>query len=148
MLEEEGIVVKVEEGYAFIHTERGTSCDGCSAKSSCHSMSDTEGSIMEMRAINDMGAKVGDRVKVAIDSVIFLKSSFLIYVLPLIVMITGGIIGESYAKNNMPGTDADLVAGSVGITCLVISFLLIRVWSKSLEKRREYQPQIIRIIRG
>ena len=148
MLEEEGIVVKVEEGYAFIQTERGTSCDGCSAKSSCHSMSDTDGSIMEMRAINEMGAKVGDRVKVAIDSIVFLKSSFLVYVLPLIVMITGGIIGESYAKNNMPGADADLVAGAVGITCLVISFLLIRVWSKSLEKKREYQPQIIRIIRG
>lgn len=148
MLEEEGIVVKVEEGYAFIHTERGTSCDGCSAKSSCHSMSDTNSGIMEMRAINDMGAKVGDRVKVAIDSVIFLKSSFLVYVLPLIVMITGGIIGESYAKNNMPGADADLVAGAVGISCLIISFLLIRLWSKSLEKKREYQPQIIRIISG
>lgn len=148
MLEEEGTVIGIEEGYAIIQTERGSSCDGCKAKSSCHSMGDTEGSIMEMRAINDMGAKVGDRVKVAIDSVIFLKSSFLIYVLPLIVMISGGVIGESYAKNNMPGADPDLVAGAVGISCLVISFLLIRLWSKSLEKKREYHPQIIRIIGG
>ena len=148
MLEEEGIVVRVEEGYAFIHTQRGSSCDGCSAKSSCHSMADAGSYIMEMRAINDMGATVGDRVKVAIDSIVFLKSSFLIYVLPLIVMITGGVIGDSYARSNMPGADADLVAGAVGITCLVISFLLIRLWSKSLEKKREYQPQIIRIIGG
>lgn len=146
MLEEEGIVVRVEEGYAFIHTQRGSSCDGCSAKSSCHSMADAGSNIMEMRAINDMGAEVGDRVKVAIDSIVFLKSSFLIYVLPLIVMITGGVIGDSYARSNMPGADADLVAGAVGITCLVISFLLIRLWSISLEKKREYQPQIIRII--
>ena len=148
MLEEEGMVIGLEDGYAIIQTERGSSCDGCHAKSSCHSMGDAQGSIMEIRAINDMGAKVGDRVKVAIDSIVFLKSSFLVYVLPLIVMIAGGIIGESYAKNNMPGADADLVAGSVGITCLVISFLLIRIWSKSLEKKREYQPQIIRIIGG
>ncbi len=148
MLEEEGRVIGLEEGYAIVQTERGSSCDGCHSKSSCHSMGDTEGSIMEIRAINDMGAKVGDRVKVAIDSIVFLKSSFLVYVLPLIVMITGGVIGETYAKNNMPGADADLVAGAVGITCLVISFLLIRLWSKSLEKKREYQPQIIRIIRG
>jgi sigma-E factor negative regulatory protein RseC len=148
MLEEEGKVVKVEEGYAFIHTERGTSCDGCGAKSYCHSMSDKDGNIMEMRTINDMGAKVGDRVKVAIDSIVFLKSSFLVYVLPLIVMITGGLIGDSYARSNMPESDVDLVAGSVGITCLVISFLLIRLWSKRLEKRKEYQPRIIKIIGG
>ena len=146
MLEEEGRVVRLEEGYAIIHTERGSSCDGCSAKSSCHSMSDSGGKLMEMKAINSAGAKVGDRVKVAIDSIVFLKSSFLVYVLPLIVMITGGVIGDSYARNNMPGSDADLVAGAVGISCLVLSFLLIRLWSKSLEKKKEYQPQVIRII--
>ena len=109
-------------------------------------MTDTSSKVMEMRAINTVGAKVGDRVKVAIDSVVFLKSSFLVYVLPLIVMITGGIIGDNYARNNMPSSDPDLVAGAVGIVCLVVSFLLIRLWNKSLEKKKEYHPQVIRII--
>lgn len=146
MLEEEGRVVRIEDGYAIIHTERGTSCDGCSAKSSCHTMTDSSSSLMEMRAINSVGAKVGDRVKVAIDSIVLLKSSFLVYVLPLIVMIAGGIIGDNYARKNMPGSDPDLIAGAVGIVSLVISFLLIRLWNKSLEKKKEYQPQVIRII--
>ncbi|MDH3974625.1 MAG: SoxR reducing system RseC family protein [Deltaproteobacteria bacterium] len=146
MLEEEGKVVKLEGGYAIIHTERGSSCDGCSAKSSCHTMSDSGGRLMEMRAINSVGAQVGDRVKVAIDSIVLLKSSFLVYVLPLIVMIAGGLLGDNYARNNMPASDPDLVAGAVGIACLVLSFLLIRLWNKSLEKKKEYQPQVIRII--
>lgn len=146
MLEEEGRVVRLEDGYAIIQTERGSSCDGCSAKSSCHAMSDSGGKLMEMRAINSVGAKVGDRVKVAIDSIVFLKSSFLVYVLPLIVMIAGGILGDSYARKNMPASDPDLIAGAVGIVCLVLSFLLIRLWNRSLEKKKEYQPQVIRII--
>ncbi len=146
MVEEEGKVVRVEGGYAFVHAERGSSCDGCSAKASCHSMGGSEGKVMEMKAVNSVGAEVGDRVKVGIDSLVFLKSSFLVYVVPLIVMIGGGIIGDSYARSRMPGSDPDLVAGGVGIVCLVISFLLIRLWSKSLEKKQEYQPQIIRVL--
>ncbi len=146
MLEEEGRVIKLEDGIAIVHAERGSSCGGCSAKSACHAMSGDDGKMMEMRAINDLGAKVGDRVKVAIDSIVFLKSSFLVYVVPLVVMIGGGVAGDSYARNNMPGSDPDLVAGGVGIICLIVSFLLIGVWSKKLEKKREYQPKIIRII--
>lgn len=146
MLEEEGRVIKLEDGYAIIHAERGSSCDGCGAKASCHALGGVEGKVMEMKAVNEIGAKVGDRVKVAIDSLVFLKSSFLVYVVPLIVMIVGGIIGDSYARNHMPGSDPDLVAGGVGVLCLVISFLLIRMWSKTLEKRKEYQPRIVRII--
>ena len=147
MLEEEGKVVRLEEGYAIIHTERGSSCDACSAKSSCHTMSDPGGKTMEMRAINSAGAEVGDKVRVAIDSIVLLRSSFLVYVMPLIVMITGGVLGDSYARNYMPGSDADLVAGATGITCLVISFLLLRLLNKALEGRKEYQPQVIRILR-
>ncbi len=133
MLEEEGKVVKVEGEIAIIHAERGSSCGGCSAKSACHAMSGDNSKMMEMKAINDLGAKEGDRVKVAIDSIVFLKSSFLIYVVPLVVMIAGGIAGDSYARNYLPYSDADLVAGGVGITCLIISFLLIGVWSRSLD---------------
>ena len=146
MFEEEGRVVKVEEGYAIVHTERGSSCDGCGAKASCHALGGSDNSkTMEMKVINDIGAETGDKVKVAIDSLVLLKSSFLVYVLPLVAMITGGILGENYAKNNMPAHDPDLFAGGVGILCLVVSFLFIRFWSRNLEKKREYQPRIIRI---
>ena len=148
MLEEEGRVIKIDGDYAVIHTERGSSCGSCSAKSSCHAMGGSDEKTMEMRAVNDAGAKVGDRVKVAIDSIVFLKSSFLVYVVPLVVMIAGGIAGDSYARNYMPGADADLVAGGAGIVSLIVAFMLIRLWSRSLENKSEYQPHIIRIIGG
>ena len=147
MMEEEGRVVRLEDNYAIIHTERGSSCDGCGAKASCHAMSGGEsGKTMEMRVVNDMGAKMGDTVRVAIESVVLLKSSFLVYIVPLIFLIAGGIVGDNYARANMPGSDPDTVAGLAGIVCLIISFLLIRVWSKSLDKKPEYQPKIVRIL--
>ena len=145
-MEEEGRVVRVEKGYAIIHAERGSACDGCGMKASCHALGGAEGKVMEMRARNEIGAVVGDRVKVAIDSVVFLKSSFLIYIVPLIFMIAGGIIGNSYARSYMPGSDPDLVAGMAGVVSLVISFLLIRLWSRRLEKKKEYQPRIVAIL--
>jgi sigma-E factor negative regulatory protein RseC len=146
MMEEEGRVIANDGRFAIIHTERGTSCDSCHAKASCHSMSDTGGKAMEMRAVNDIGASRGDIVKVAIDSTVLLKSSFLVYIVPVVIMIIFGVIGDSYARNNMPGSDPDLVAGAVGITAFIITFLLIKVWSRSLDNKPEYQPRIIKII--
>lgn len=146
MIEEEGRVVKIEPGYAIVHAERGSSCEGCSSKSSCQTMGGTDEKTMEIRAINEIGAKVGDKVRIAIDSVILLKSSFLIYIVPLIFMIAGGIVAESYAIANMPNSDADLIAGAVGITCLVISFIFVKLWSKSVEKKEQYHPKISRIL--
>ncbi len=146
MMEEEGVVVRLENEFAIIHAERGSSCEGCSSKSTCHSLSGTDNKIMEMKARNEMVAVVGDRVKVAIDSIIFLKSSFLVYIVPLLFMIMGGIAGDSYARKYMPGSDPDLVAGGAGVICLIVSFLLIKVWSKGLENKREYQPVIIAIL--
>lgn len=146
MMEEEGRIVAIDGRFAILHTERGSSCDGCHAKSSCHSMSDTDGKTMEMRAVNDIGASMGDRVKVAIDSAVLLKSSFLVYIVPVVVMIIFGVIGDSYARGNMPGSDPDLVAGATGITAFIITFLLIKVWSRSLDDNPDYQPRIVRII--
>jgi len=146
MMEEEGRVVAIDGRFAIIHTERGSSCDGCHAKSTCHSMSDTDGKTMEMRAVNDIGASRGDLVKVAIDSTVLLKSSFLVYIVPVVVMIIFGVIGDSYARSSMPGADPDLVAGGVGITAFVITFLLIKVWSRSLDNNPEYQPRVVRIM--
>ena len=37
-----------------------------------------QGKIMEMKAVNEINAEVGDRVVIAIDSIILLKSSFLV----------------------------------------------------------------------
>ncbi len=146
MMEEEGSVVKVEAGYAIVKAERGSSCEGCGSKASCHAMSGSEGKSMQIRAINEIGARVGDRVLVAIDSGVMLKSSFLIYIVPLVFMIIGGILGDAYAQSNMPGADADLVAGATGITFLILSFVLIKFWSKSVERKSKYHPKIMRIL--
>ena len=145
-MEEEGSVIKLENGYAIVQTEKGSACSGCGSKASCHAMGGTDGKIMEMSAVNDINAKVGDRVVIAIDSVIMLKSSFLIYIVPLVVMIAGGVMGDSYAREHMPASDPDLVAGATGIICLIISFLGIKLWSKGLEQKAQYRPKIIRIV--
>lgn len=146
MMEEEGRVVKVDDGFAVVQIEKGSSCSGCGSKASCHAMGGANGKIMETRAVNNINAQVGDRVLIAIDSVVMLKSSFLIYIVPLVFMIAGGIMGDSYAREKMPDSDPDLIAGAVGITCLVLSFFLIKLWSRNLEKKAAYQPNISRIL--
>lgn len=147
MMEEEGVVVKLEDGKAIIHSERGSSCSKCSSKSACEALGGSGGKTMETRAINEVGATVGDTVKFAIDSVVFLKSSFLIYIVPLVVMIIGGILGEGYAEKNLQEWDSDLVAAIAGLFSLVIAFLLIKLWSKSVEKKAKYQPQVTAILK-
>ncbi len=147
MLEEEGLVVKLEGGQAVIHSERGSSCSSCSSKSACQALGGSGEKTMETRAVNEVGATVGDTVKFSIDSVVFLKSSFLVYIAPLVFMIVGGLLGESYAKNYLQGWDSDLVAAIAGISCLIVTFLLIKLWSRSVEKKARYQPRITAIVK-
>jgi len=80
---EEGIVIRMEGGTAWVKTRRGSACESCSARHSCASP-EGDGQEMEVEAINLAGAAIGDQVVVSIESAALLKTSFLLYVFLII----------------------------------------------------------------
>ena len=95
MATEHGIVLRTDSREAWVKTVKSGSCEGCSARGACHSLSDS--GEMEVNAINEAGARVGDRIVLSFDTSSLLKATFLLYVFPILLLIIGAGIGQGTA---------------------------------------------------
>ncbi|MFN3740279.1 MAG: SoxR reducing system RseC family protein [Thermodesulfovibrionales bacterium] len=140
-MEETGLVIKIEGNKAFVAVEKKSVCEGCPASSLCKP--GDEGSIIE--AINEAGAKIGDRVSVSLKAFSYLKGSIIVYGIPTICLIAGAIIGKELLKN-LIALDPDLLSAIGGLGAFGISFLIVKLLSKKMEKKKEYIPVVERIL--
>jgi len=142
MIVETGIVTKTEDTTAKVVVQKRGACDGCNAKGTCATT--PEG--MEISALNPVKARVGQTVKVSLRPETYLKGTMLVYGLPLVLFIAGAMAGKNIGEKYMAGVNSDVVAAIAGFSALVASLLLVRIWSKKLESKTEYQPVIDEII--
>jgi len=142
MLEETGIVTKIDGNMAKVLVQKKSACDGCSVQGACHSTS--EG--MEIEALNAAHASEGQRVKILMTPRDYLKGTMIVYGLPLVVFITGAIIGKNIGEEYVKGINSDIVAASTGFLLLALSLAGVRIWSRRMESKAEYNPVIEEII--
>jgi sigma-E factor negative regulatory protein RseC len=142
MIEETGIVTKTEGIMARILVQKRGTCEGCAATSVCESSEKG----MEIEALNPVHAKVGQTVKVSIKPQTYLKGTMLVYGLPLVALISGAILGKNIGEEYFKGIDSDVVAAILGFGLLIITFFLIKLWSKKTETKIEYKPIIEEIL--
>lgn len=142
MATEHGIVVKTEAGAAWVKTIKSGSCEGCSARGSCHSLSDR--GEMEVEAINEAGANVGDRIILSFETSSLLKATFLIYVFPILLLILGAAIGQEmapYLNFNPSGFSA-----VIGFSFFTAAVLVVKFKANNLSKKNEYRPKVIKVL--
>ena len=142
MATEHGIVIRTDSGEAWVKTIKSGSCEGCSARGACHSLSDSGD--MEVNAINKAGAKVGDRIVLSFETSSLLKATFLLYVFPILLLITGAAIGQEtapYFNVNPSGFSA-----IIGFSFFFAAVLVIKFKANKMAKKNEYRPKIIRVL--
>ena len=142
MIEEIGIVVKTEGETARVTVQKRGACEGCTAKGACES---TSGG-MEIVALNPVNAKEGQTVKVLLQAGTYLKGSMIVYGLPLVLFITGAIVGKNIGEAYFLNTNSDFVAAIFGFASLVASLAAVKIWSGKLESKTESKPFIGEII--
>lgn len=52
---------------------------------------------MTAEVINEIGAKIGDRIMLAVETASLLKATFLLYVFPILCMLAGSVLGAVLA---------------------------------------------------
>jgi sigma-E factor negative regulatory protein RseC len=140
MIEEEGIVA--EEGeIAKVAILTKSACEQCAAAGICH-----PGDQEYMEASNPLGAKKGQKVKVALAPQIYLKASIILYGVPMAAFIGGSIIAKNLALKYGAEGNSDLWAFLSGTAFLLVSFLFIRAYNKKVEKTQKYKPVIVEIL--
>ena len=142
MSTEEGTITKVVEDKAWVRVRRSAMCDACNCRSACSTIGTSE--IMEAEAFNTANAKEGDRVLVKTPSKSLWKISFILYMIPVIFLISGSIIGMKLAKNY--SIKPELGALLFGVVGCILSFLLIKLLAKQVRKNKEYTPEVIKIL--
>lgn len=141
MIEEEGVVMEVHGDLAKVAITAKSACEKCSASSMCH-----PGDEEHMEASNPLGAKKGQKVKVALAPQIYLKASIILYGIPMTVFIAAAILGKNLGQRFGTEANSDLWAFVAGMTCMMLSFLAIRMYNKKVEKTAQYKPTITEIL--
>lgn len=144
MIEETGRVAAVEPGFAWVETRRQSSCGSCSARSGCGTsvLSRVLGQrTVRVRALDRIGAAVGDEVILGLDDGALLRGSFAVYMVPLLALIAGALIAETVAPQWGFGDGLVMLGGVAG---LAAGFLWLRLFSRRAGADARYQAVILR----
>ncbi|MFA5517586.1 MAG: SoxR reducing system RseC family protein [Desulfuromonadales bacterium] len=144
MISEIGSIVELKGKHvAVVICQKSSFCRNCASMGSCHVGDDNRTMLVE--AHNVIGARVGEKVRVVTSSKSFLQSSFLLYIVPLIALIVGGIVGQLLGEGVQLGINPDLLSAIFGSAFLVGAFLVIRVGTRALP-RENYMPRITEVL--
>ena len=145
MATEEGIVTKINgqaSQTAWVKTSQSSACKSCSSRHSCSQ--DSQGKEREVEAINLVGAEVGDRIQISIESGSLLKATFLLYIFPVICMLCGGLAGNRLsAYIGLAPSPAAALAAAVSFAGAMV---VVRMGAGRMALKTEYRPKITRII--
>jgi sigma-E factor negative regulatory protein RseC len=128
MLEMRAIVIQVLGDEASVQPLGTGGCGHCDSEGGCGSGTLTKlfcsSKPRSFKVRNEAGAKVGDEVQVSIPDGVLLRGAVKMYVLPLILLLVGGISGVGLAGAAVL-RDAYAAAGAtIG---LLLGFILARL---------------------
>ena len=142
MATEEGIITKVYSSTAWVKCAKSAACESCSAKSFCNTAGNDD---VEVEAINTVGAKVDDRVTISFETSSLLKVTFLVYMIPVLFLILGVVIGDKIAS--ILNYDQSIFSVLGGFLFLFAAYFFVKLKGNELSKKDAYQPKIIRILK-
>ena len=95
-MQEEGLVVKTMGGLAQVETTQQEACKSCGAQGMCHAMGGDKRRVIT--AVNQVGAREGDKVIMAMPRKGVLGASFLVYMVPVAALLVGAALGRKWGE--------------------------------------------------
>lgn len=119
MIEEKAYVVGKSETHAWVEAQRRTGCDGCAVSKQCGTGAIAKYLIRKsilIKALNPIGAEIGDIVVVGIPERTLLLGSFVLYTMPLLVMFLGAGLAEILVQYFDDGESLVILFGFGGLS--------------------------------
>jgi sigma-E factor negative regulatory protein RseC len=140
-----GTVRELNGNYAIISTSRRGICEGCSDKSSCSFDNALGKSVPEViMAVNPVQAKPGDQVEFDLTGHTELKTSLIVWIVPLIGLILGAAAGSYF--HGLFGLTVDsgtLIGLGLG---LLAGFSLVVVYERFIVVKESTLPVLLKIM--
>ena len=146
MIEEGGVVVEIKDNFAFVQTQRDSSCGHCSANKGCGTAS-LAGVVGQketlVKVVNQKNVKVGDRVVIGVAEDALLKSSLALYLVPLLSLFVVAVGYESLAKLlELPSYE--ILTALAGLLGLFAGLNWVKRVSVKMSEDVNYQPVIVK----
>ena len=141
MTAERGIVEKVEPGWAWVKTKRSSACDSCNSRHHCLTQG---GDQMVVKAQNSAHAKKGDEVELYLSTKTKLKSTAIVYLLPVLGIFVGAFSAEPLSI--ALGLNPSLGMAFFTVTGLVAAVFLMRYLANRMAARQALIPLVKRVI--
>ncbi|MBR2215003.1 MAG: SoxR reducing system RseC family protein [Selenomonadaceae bacterium] len=137
MREEQGTVIGTADKLAQIKVGRHSDCSGCGGCSGSRNL------ILE--AVNDLGAKNGDRVRFVLQEERMLLAAFVVFVLPLLLAAVGGFIGYRWSlTGEVWGSEATFCGAAL---FFLLGLLCVKWYDRRVEKSKAAKPRIVAVMR-
>jgi len=146
MIEETGQVVEVRGDFAWIDSERRSTCGGCSVRNGCGTaaLARVLGQRrVRLRVLNHIHARVGDTVVVGIAESGLIRGSLAVYVAPLAAFFGGALAGQ-FAGNYFFYVESDIAAICGAVAGLGAGLVWLRRFSRATATDASFQPVILR----
>jgi sigma-E factor negative regulatory protein RseC len=128
VLEMRAIVMRVEGDEALVQPLSTGGCGHCDSEGGCGSGALTRlfcsNKPRHFKVANKACAKVGDEVQVSIADGALLRGAMKMYILPLILLLVGGIAGVGMAGET---AERDAYAATGAVFGLLLGFVLARL---------------------
>ncbi|MAT65728.1 MAG: Fis family transcriptional regulator [Gammaproteobacteria bacterium] len=147
MIEEQGQVLEAADGVAWVETRRQSVCGQCAVNKGCGTsvLAQVLGNRRSrVRVIDPVGVRPGQTVRIGIEEGAFLRGSLALYLLPLLCLFLGGLLGEVLAARlgilqEWPALLGALAGGGLG-------FYWLRRFSCRIRDDRRYQPVVLGVL--
>ncbi len=131
--------VKSIDGYTatVVVSRKKSLCEKCE-KPACDIPADG----IETEAINEARAGVGQKVRLVMKAYTFYKGAMLIYVLPVIALISGAMLGKIYLPLYVSSINSDLMAAISGFLSMCLSIVALKYFSQMMGRNTAYKSVI------
>ena len=145
-IEESGTVIELHGGNALVRLSRSPACSGCASAGQCHAGGGGGEQFLEVG--NEVGAAIGDAVRVAVSARAVISASARIYLLPVAGLIVGAGLAQIVAGAFLAAPAAAKAAGFGGIAGAIFGVLLGRRLRTIAAKAGDPLPRITSILTG
>lgn len=141
MTAERGIVEKVEPGWAWVKTKRSSACSSCGSRHHCLTQGSDQ---MVVKAQNTAQAKKGDEVELYLSTKTKLKSTAIVYLIPVLGIFVGAFSADPLSK--ALGLNPSLGMAVFTLTGLVAAIFLMRYLANRMAAKQALIPLVKRVI--
>jgi len=138
-MREKGEVLEINGEIAQVRMTMGDKCKSCNI---CTAFGENS-KILEAK--NTIDAQIGDTVLVEVNPKMVVGHSFLVFIVPIILLLSGYFIGYNLS---WPGSISNDARGIIGaILFFLLSFVIIKMYNNKFNRSGRISAQVIEKIK-